>query len=123
MYAYTAICVPGHVALIKILLQHGARLDAADEKGRSPLHNAAQRGHVAAVELLVTHGAQVTAQDAHGHPPLHSAACKGHVAVVQLLLRSHAWTSAILVSTASAAASKQEWGTFALLARELVGLD
>ncbi|KAF4944207.1 hypothetical protein FSARC_14737 [Fusarium sarcochroum] len=64
----------------------GARPNAAEAKGRTPLSYAAQEGHEAVVRLLVEmYGAKLDSADAKGRTPLSYAAQKGHEAVVRLL--------------------------------------
>ena len=76
----------GHLAVVKLLLDHGANIERRDSKGWSPLSYAAETGHEAVVELLLYHGANTEAGDKDGGTPLSYAAGNGHDAVVKLLL-------------------------------------
>jgi ankyrin repeat protein len=78
--------VPFHVEVAKLLLEHGADLNAKNESGWTPLHKAAFWGRVDIVATLLEHGADPDVQDKFGRTPLHSAALEGHVDVVRLLL-------------------------------------
>jgi ankyrin repeat protein len=48
----------GHEAVVKPLLQKGAKLEVKDEEGQTPLFYARKGGHVAIVELLLQKGAE-----------------------------------------------------------------
>ena len=99
-----------NVAMLRILLEHGADPTLASTGGVTPLMVAAgltqvqgpraQRGEVsafstnwgpddsaAAVEFLLAHGADVNATNPSGHTALHGAAYMGADAVVRLLVR------------------------------------
>ena len=75
-----------HCALIdrekstrQVLLRGGARLDARDSSGETPLLSAAQGGHRDCLELLAAAGADVEAADDRGVNALHAAAMLGQV--------------------------------------------
>eukprot|EP00892_Ulva_mutabilis_P006715 jgi/Ulvmu1/4415/UM002_0140.1 len=87
----------GHVNACKLLLQHGASVNAKTTLGRaSSLHRAAFAGHINVVKLLVEHGADLCARDADGETALHKAARQGHSDVVELLLREDASAAKML---------------------------
>jgi hypothetical protein len=71
----------GYADVARLLLEHGADVNARDDLGDTPLHEAAH-GHVDVVRLLLEHGADVNARDKNGQTPLHEAASWG---VVRLL--------------------------------------
>lgn len=58
----------GHAACISLLLRAGARSDARDGDGRSPLHIATLMGHVPSVEALVQGGAILGLEDTVARP-------------------------------------------------------
>ncbi|KAH7113154.1 hypothetical protein B0J13DRAFT_515595 [Dactylonectria estremocensis] len=82
----------GHEAVVKLLLEKGADVQAKDRYyGGTPLWWAAQNGHEAAVvKLLLENGADVEAKDRFGQTSLSWAAAKGRKAVVKLLLEKGA---------------------------------
>jgi ankyrin repeat protein len=57
----------------ELLLNGGAKPDARDEWGRSPLHYAASSGSYNIAKLLIERGADVNALDADAQTPLHKA--------------------------------------------------
>jgi ankyrin repeat protein len=77
----------GHVRIVTLLLQHGARTYGIDKEEETPLHKAASRGHDKVVECLLEWGANVGATNGHGTTAIHQAARYGHVEVVKVLMR------------------------------------
>ncbi|KAJ1830315.1 hypothetical protein LPJ63_005010 [Coemansia sp. RSA 2711] len=72
------------------MLRDGARVDAADESGRTALHVASAAGNAQTVRLLVHMGAPVDAADFRGNTPLMLAATGARTEVVMLLLEAGA---------------------------------
>ncbi|GEM_PF-352148 len=62
----------GQVGLAGLLLDRGASVNMANDKGATPLHRAIE--HPAVVALLIDRGAHVNATDNRGRTPLHWAA-------------------------------------------------
>ncbi len=56
---------------VVISLQLGARVDAKDQTGMSPLHSAASAGHMECIDMLVHNGEFVNSVDTSGVSPLH----------------------------------------------------
>jgi ankyrin repeat protein len=52
--------------VVNLLLERGAFIDAADNRGRTALMIAAERGHAAIVEILLQHGANGSLKDKEG---------------------------------------------------------
>jgi ankyrin repeat protein len=62
---------------MRLLLQHGADVEAIKTNGQSPLHRAAEEGHLDCVIVLLEHGANRHARDkARANCAVH-AACAG----------------------------------------------
>ena len=86
----------GNVKLAEALLSGGelggrmADLSAANNRGRTALHLAAEGNQVEMVKLLLRSGADPRAMSDGGWTALHNAAQEGHVEVVGLLLATNA---------------------------------
>jgi Ankyrin repeats (3 copies)/Ankyrin repeats (many copies) len=84
----------GSTDVAKLLLDHGAKVDARDFLGATPLSWAATGGHKNVATLLLARGALVNARtradETSVHPaaetPLHLAAASGNKEMVALLL-------------------------------------
>ena len=74
-------------AIVRSLIDAGARLDAADATGATALHLAANRGHVLLLEWLVDPRVGVDPVDGRRRTPLHLAAAAGQVQVVEWLIK------------------------------------
>eukprot|EP01064_Diplonema_japonicum_P037642 TRINITY_DN887_c1_g3_i2.p1 TRINITY_DN887_c1_g3~~TRINITY_DN887_c1_g3_i2.p1 ORF type:complete len:429 (+),score=125.02 TRINITY_DN887_c1_g3_i2:87-1373(+) len=66
---HTAVCL-GHTAVVNVFLQHGADVNAMDEKGRTSLHHAVGAGKKDVASLLLENEADVHAKDRKGCTPL-----------------------------------------------------
>ena len=70
---------------VRILLEHGADVNAQQEGGWTALHAGAQNGDVEMVQLLIGGGAHVHARAGNNQNALDLALTKGHQAVVDIL--------------------------------------
>ncbi|TPX34169.1 hypothetical protein SmJEL517_g03159 [Synchytrium microbalum] len=84
-------------ALIDVLLQYGANIDARANDQMTPLHLAAKIGSERVVKLLLDKGASVLARAGDLITPLHLAASHGHAKVINVLADEgalvNAWTN------------------------------
>ena len=80
----------GIKAIVKLLLEKGADVNAADQFGRTPLYQATKRGHIDIIKLLLEKGADVNAVNSFGRMPLSWASGRGHINIVKLLLEKGA---------------------------------
>ena len=74
------------VEVARVLLEHGAIVGAVDNQGRTPLHSVVGYGEVEIVRVLLEHGAIVDAADKYGRTPLHSAGQSRYGAAARVLL-------------------------------------
>lgn len=73
-------------SIVKLLLHHGALINATDRQGKTALHYAAEEGHIDTTAVLLSWGADTTVIDSFGLTSLLVAASKGHEKVVILLI-------------------------------------
>ena len=64
----------------------GAKIEARDNYGETPLHKVASRGRAATVNALIVAGAKIDARDGRGMTPLHGAALSRHESAIIVLL-------------------------------------
>lgn len=82
----------GTAALVECLLDHGARIEAINNRGWTPLMCAASQGRFHIAKLLIDRGANLDAQDRNGHTALvhacetNSGPYAERLAVIELLL-------------------------------------
>ncbi|MEJ2246218.1 MAG: ankyrin repeat domain-containing protein [Acidobacteriota bacterium] len=77
----------GNVEIVKLLLEAGAKVNAATYAGTA-VGAASQNGHVATAKLLIESGADVNAATMDNVTALHLASQNGHLEIVKLLLDS-----------------------------------
>ena len=81
----------GHLEIMKLLIQKGAKVNAKDnEAGVTALLLAAANGKEDAVKLLVQSGAKVNETDNDGDTALLQAVAKNHAQTAKFLLGNHA---------------------------------
>jgi len=71
--------------LVKMLVEHGAPVNARQHGGWTPLHAAVQNGDAAMVSLFLEHGADINARADNQQLPMDLALTKGHQEIVSLL--------------------------------------
>lgn len=75
-----------HVALVQLLLDYGANVNARASVGLAPLHSAVISRCHAVAAILLAHGADADQPLTNGLTALHLAAMKGDAGMVRLLL-------------------------------------
>jgi len=76
----------GHLPILALLLQNGAKVNTTDDKGQTALHHAAQQGYAQIAELLLEWGADPLLPDCRGFSPLHLAVAEGLEEVVRVFV-------------------------------------
>ena len=76
--------------IVRLLIEHGARVDVKDADGTTALMRASLAGHIDVVRLLLDKGAGVGDTDTEGETALHLASRRGHTDIVRLLLENGA---------------------------------
>jgi ankyrin repeat protein len=71
--------------VIRLLLEHGAKIDALNNNHATPLHVAAYYGSTIAARRLLEHGANVHLRDSEGKTPFEVASTRGSKELAQLL--------------------------------------
>lgn len=84
----------GNIDLVKSLISSGANINAKDDRGMTPLHEAAYYGQREVAKVLIAKGANVNGTDTAGQTSLHIAANFGAKFVPELLLANGASISA-----------------------------
>ncbi|KAJ7483655.1 ankyrin repeat domain-containing protein [Mycena latifolia] len=84
----------GHIHLVQLLIDAGAKINAQDDYYGHPLAAASQNGHEPVVQLLIKKGADVNAQGGRFGNALQAASMDGHKSVVQLLIEKGAEVNA-----------------------------
>ena len=110
----------GHEAVVRLLLEKGANVNAKEDNGETALHEAAWGGHEAVVQLLLEKGANVNAKENNREKTaLHPAAMRGHEVVVQLLLEKGADVNA-KKDDGETALHEAAWGGYEAIVRLLL---
>ncbi|KAI5860619.1 ankyrin repeat and protein kinase domain-containing protein 1 [Durotheca rogersii] len=80
----------GKLAIVRLLLDHGAELNSKRESEVPALVKAAEGGHVDVVIELLKHNADLNGRNRNGQTALFGACIKGYDKVVETLLAAHA---------------------------------
>ncbi|KAM6464592.1 ankyrin repeat domain-containing protein 66 [Liasis olivaceus] len=75
----------GHSKIVKLLVEHGARLCLRTEAGWTPAHFAAESGRLSVLRTLHSLHAPIDAPDLYGDVPRRIAEIYGHKACVRFL--------------------------------------
>jgi Ankyrin repeats (many copies) len=79
-------CYEEDLECMRLLLEHGADVDARDGRNYAPLHLAAKYGRVEALRLLLQYNSDVNVKGPSNETPLYIASRSGLTEVVQVLL-------------------------------------
>eukprot|EP00948_MAST-09A_sp_MAST-9A-sp1_P000086 g86.t1 len=78
-------CENGQLAIVDVLIQHGADVNALDANYNTPLHLCAIENFPECMQFLLQTAAQVDITNSNGEGPLHHAAARGHHECIKLL--------------------------------------
>ena len=76
----------GHLALVRLLVERGAKVESLSTLERTPLHEAVFGGHAPIVNMLLELGVSVHRKDYRGWTALHVAANRSSVQMAKILL-------------------------------------
>ena len=96
-------CAVEHPAMVKLLIESGAKVDATDDDGWTALLHACAEGCLESAKILIEHGANVNhANRTSRYTPLMAAANYGQLGVAKLLLENGAEVNATNIEGHSA---------------------
>jgi ankyrin repeat protein len=72
--------------IVKVLLDHGAKVSARDPAQNTAMFYAASNNDTEMLDLLLSHKADVNVHNMNSHTPLHSAAREGHAEAIHWLV-------------------------------------
>lgn len=81
----TVFVDPGEAVGIKLLLEAGAKVDAVDQAGDTPLHEAVRLGSLRGAAALLAGGAKATVKNRQGETPRALAKQRGNAEMIALL--------------------------------------
>lgn len=87
--AFRMAVLAGALESVRLHLRSGGDVDAADEKGRSPLILAASRGRLDVCRMLLEQGADPAIRDQDGNDAVSVALARGYAEIAGLLTISH----------------------------------
>lgn len=86
VYPLHSAVASGHNMVAKMLLEAGAEVNVAQEKGITPLHSAAHNGNIELLIVLLEAGADVKAKTEEGKIPADMAAEQGYTDIAKILI-------------------------------------
>lgn len=79
--------IEGHSECVKLLLDHGAEVDAVDTtRWGTPLHYASYHHRTNCVQILLDHNADINARNVYLETPLHESCASGAFHCAEMLL-------------------------------------
>ncbi len=86
----------GYANIVRVLLKHGAEVNALINNVATPLYIAAQEGHADVVKTLLEYGVNTEIKASNGFTPLAMAVFNKHINVIKLLLQAGASTESTI---------------------------
>jgi ankyrin repeat protein len=112
----------GHKAMVELLLERGADVNAKDGSGGTALHTAAQSGFLSIAQVLLTFKADLNARNSQANKeqtPLHRAVAGGHQVMTEFLVERGADANARAANGHTPVFDAVAWGHSEVLARLL----
>jgi len=78
-----------NIAIVEILIEHGANIDIKSDIYGTPIYEAARSGHLDVVQYLIEKKADINVSTTNGGTPLMVAAEKGHFEIVKELQKAN----------------------------------
>ena len=78
----------GNTEFVRVLIEFATSPNQANQKGWTPLHEAAYQGHLEVCRLMLEKIEDTNPPDEEGETPLHCAARSGHLEVCRLILET-----------------------------------
>lgn len=78
------------IEILKLLLTNGAKVDAKNIIGQTPLFSAVISDNPEGAKILIAHGAKINVRQDGGWTPLHLAALNGYSDVARVLIKNGA---------------------------------
>ena len=78
----------GNIEFVRALIEFATNPNQANQKGWTPLHEAAFEGHLEVCRLMLEKIEDTNPPDEEGETPLHCAARSGHLEVCRLILET-----------------------------------
>lgn len=92
-------CKNGHLEVVKMLVEHGASIETTDDKGMTPLLEAAGLECLDVVKVLEENGSDINAVAADGRTILHFSAADNSVPALEYFLQSPKLTHSLTTRT------------------------
>lgn len=80
----------GNFEFVKLLVNHGAKVDITSHINDTPLHASAEYNDVEITSYLLKHGADIQKRNSYGRTVLHKAAILGYTDLIEFLLDNEA---------------------------------
>lgn len=100
-------CASAQVDFARMLIKHGASIDAQDHAGNTPLMYAASSGNTTLIELLLAEGANIHARNQRRQDALIYASISDHAAAARILRERLLALRGLAAKTAASAAGAQ----------------
>jgi len=115
-YALVAL-TPPEVEVVRVLLKNGAKVNALEKRGWTPLHFAARSAPLEVIEMLLTAGADPNLPRQDGVTPLHESILRKRVDfdIVKIMLRAGGRPTESMLSYSRARAFDGRLALLALL--------